>query len=125
MRQISLFQIFDIQGQCVAGPIMTAHHEGAAIRNFTDLLKNKETVLGAHPQDFELRFLGYQDEDTGILDGVELPHSVITGQQWQAMEAAKLSAPAGERPLTTADKQPSAAANGRYPDMQETLIRGR
>lgn len=50
----------------------TAYHKpfyevsnGIAIRTFTDLANNKDTVIGKHPEDFILYHIGEYDDETG------------------------------------------------------------
>lgn len=90
MRNTKLFQIFDTTGNTVIGPIITSHHEAAAVRQFTDLLKDQTTLLAKHPEDYELRWLGYQDEDTGTIDPTPANTSIVlTGSAWAAMQERK------------------------------------
>lgn len=49
------------------GQIMVHHHEAAAIRVFKDVAKDKEGMIGAHPQDFDLVNIGLIDTDTGAI----------------------------------------------------------
>ena len=44
---------------------------GAAIRSFSDEINKKDTPLGAHPEDFDLYYLGELDDNSGefIQDG--------------------------------------------------------
>lgn len=89
MRTVMLFQIFDTVGQTVIGPIIPAHHQAKAIRDFTDILADPKTTLGTHPDDYELLQIGIQDEETGSLDPmVGRPEPVLTGKQWRIMKEA-------------------------------------
>ncbi|QCQ84606.1 nonstructural protein [Blackfly microvirus SF02] len=83
---ITLYQIYDLAGKTIVGPIMAVNHEAAAIRHFTDLLKAKDNLIGQHPDDFELRELGHQD-DNGTIDPLSEPRSALTGSAWLATQA--------------------------------------
>lgn len=42
-------------------------NDGVAIRNFAEAPKNQQTMIGKHPEDFELWKLGNIDSETGAL----------------------------------------------------------
>jgi len=86
MRPVSLYQIRDNVAQTVVGPIITVHHAAAAVRHFTDLLQDKNTTLAAHPDDFDLVYLGLQDEESGTIDPLPKPEPALTGKAWRAMQ---------------------------------------
>lgn len=87
MRTTKLFQIRDNVANSVVGPIISAYHEAAAIRHFTDLLKNPETTIASHPEDFDLMYLGNQEETTGEIDPlVGVPQIALSGSAWKSMQ---------------------------------------
>lgn len=88
MRPVQLYQIRDLVGQSVVGPIITAHHPAAAVRHFTDLLADKNTMLASHPEDYELLHLGEQDETTGDITSMR-PNVVLTGVQWKQIQDSR------------------------------------
>lgn len=49
-------------------PIMTCRTRGEAIRSFRDECQNKDSPIHKHPTDFELRYLGSYDEQTGQIE---------------------------------------------------------
>lgn len=61
---------------------------------FTDALKDTNTSLSKHPEDYELVFLGVQNEATGEISETETATIVITGSQWAAMNENNNRAPA-------------------------------
>lgn len=105
MRTLNLYQIRDLVSHTMLGEIMATYHEAAAIRSFTDILKNPKSILHSHPDDYDLIFLGYQDEESGTLDPLTTPQIILTGKAWNAAQAPLISADGnsrlgdGERPL--------------------------
>lgn len=87
-RVIKLFQTKDTAAKTVIGPIIRAYHNAAAVRIFTDGLKDRNT-LGAHPEDYELIELGIQDEENGEIQGYDGgPVTIVTGKQWLTLQNA-------------------------------------
>lgn len=86
IRPTGIYQIRDTTAEMVIGPIMTMHHQAAAIRVFTDALKDTSTSLSKHPEDYELVYLGVQDEKTGEINETGAAMIVITGKQWKALQ---------------------------------------
>lgn len=112
MRNVELYQIRDLVGQTVVGPIITVKHQGAAVRHFTDLLKDKNTIIASHPDDYELVCLGYQNEETGAIDPIDKPTAVLTGTQWVYMQQAAAAA-AGDD-ASSVDLAKRRELNGRH-----------
>jgi hypothetical protein len=56
--------------------------EGQAIRSFTDEVNRneKDSQLYAHPDDFDLYWMGDFDSDTGIFE-TRVPEQTVTGKQ--------------------------------------------
>lgn len=52
---------------------------GGAVRSFSDLVNNKETDVGKHPDDFDLYELGEFDDDSGEFHGVK-PRQIAIGK---------------------------------------------
>lgn len=82
MKNVHLYQIKDHIGHTMAGPIMTVMHEAAAVRYFMDMLRDNTTMIGKHPEDYSLVFLGYQDDETGAIDPRENPLTILKGSTW-------------------------------------------
>jgi len=85
MSFIQLFQIYDLVGEQIIGPIIAYRHPAAAIRSFTDLLRDPKTTLGQHPDDYDIRLVGVQDENDGTIDPVNPPIIQLTGTTWRMM----------------------------------------
>lgn len=84
MRTTELYQIYDKKAESIRGPIMAYNRPGPAIRSFNELCGNKETEIGKYPEDFQLRHIGTQDEETGEISPIEHPALAViaTGEAW-------------------------------------------
>lgn len=52
--------------------------KGFAVRSFTDEVNRKaaDNPMFAHPEDYELFHIGYFDEDTGVLERLDVAESL-------------------------------------------------
>lgn len=82
MHSRNFYQIYDLVAESLIGPPLVEKNKGPAIRAFTDILADKNTTLGQHPDDYELRFIAIQDESTGALQPVTPPQTIATGAEW-------------------------------------------
>lgn len=93
MRNTNLYQLYDLTAEATVGPILPHNRDGAAVRMFHDILADKQTQPGQHPDQFELRFVGIQDEESGQVIGTghlnhegvwvkQLPRTIATGKAW-------------------------------------------
>lgn len=103
MTLYGLYQIYDLVAQTTAGPIIGTTHERAAIRSFTDVLKDNKTAPGQHPEDFQLHEIAKQDPDTGALVEVyNPPRIVFTGKNW--LDAINAQSPAPDLSLNGSER---------------------
>lgn len=65
------------------GPLTTHRHVASAIRMFSDVATNQQTMVGQHPHDYELRCLGYINSDHQIEPANDV---VLTGENWVAAQ---------------------------------------
>lgn len=82
MAKIGLYQVYDDKAGTVSGPIMAARRAGPAIRDFTNLLRTRDTQAALHPQDFRLVLVGEQDDETGVIQPVDPIQTVLSGATW-------------------------------------------
>lgn len=82
MARKQLYQLYDTNAGAVAGPIMAAQRPAPVVRAFHDLLKDTSTDPGKYPEDFIVRHLGEQDEETGIITAHAEPMVIATGSEW-------------------------------------------
>lgn len=85
-----LYQIYDLTAQAAAGPIMAFRIDAAAIRAFNAVLVNKETLPGQYPDQFELRLLGEQDDQSSNIEPKVPPQIIATGSAWSAAQTEDL-----------------------------------
>lgn len=60
------FSVYDTVAQVYSVPFC-ALTKAAAVRTFADACVDKSLALSAHPVDYDLRFIGYFDDDTGMI----------------------------------------------------------
>lgn len=85
-----IYLIWDTKAQARFGGVMLTPNDIAAVRGFVDICNDKDprNFLKRHPEDFELRKVGYLD-DTGLIrpwndetDPTCSYVTVYTGLQW-------------------------------------------
>lgn len=82
-RTINIYQIYDREAGCMASPLFTEYHDAIILREFYRALAEPKTRYGQSPTSYELRYIGYQFEETGIIHGDITEHRVVaTGRQW-------------------------------------------
>lgn len=59
----TLYIVYDDKAQAHLGGIITYAADAAAIRFFTDAVKDKQTIVGQHPEDFTLLAIGALTDD--------------------------------------------------------------
>lgn len=66
--KLSIVSIFDRVAKLYSRPAFVQSN-GAAIRSFGDEIRRNDpnNEMARHPGDYELQFLGYFDDDTGVL----------------------------------------------------------
>lgn len=88
-----LYQVRDNKAERTFGPILAAYADAAAIRIFSDAMRDPKTTLAQHPEDFDLLYLGEQDEQTGTILGIT-PTPVLTGEMFATISGASPRTPA-------------------------------
>lgn len=81
MSKHRLYQLWDTVAKSPMGPILLGQSDAPMVRMFVDLLGDPKTMPGQHPEDFELRVLGTQDDGTGLVVAFTDPGVVMTGVQ--------------------------------------------
>lgn len=82
MRLTKLYQVFDVVAQMVSGPIFLEKRDAPAIRAFYGIFNHKGTLPADYPENFELRCVGVQDEETGQVTAECPPTMVASGTTW-------------------------------------------
>lgn len=77
--QTGIYAIIDkVAGQIIGG--LQAHkHEAAAVRFYSDVAAMKESLVGKHPQDFDLYRLGHVNLDHEIEPEKTI---ILRGSMW-------------------------------------------
>lgn len=85
----ALLVVYDKKAGDMIGGVLCVRNENEGIRYFGDLVNNRETLVGMHPEDFELRSLGkLETQDDGNIIMIPWTHftqPVITGSMMLAM----------------------------------------
>lgn len=63
---MKVYSIRDIKAGTYGTPFFQPQ-DGVAVRSFIDLSMNADSVVGKHPEDFELWCIGEYDGDIGLL----------------------------------------------------------
>lgn len=82
-----LYQVYDIVAGTVIGGIVQETNDAPAIRSFTDALRNKDSILAQHPEDYQLLLLGEQFS-SGLINPLPNPEVILTGKTWKEMNNA-------------------------------------
>lgn len=78
-----IYAIYDLTARAIVGQLAMFRHDAAAMRFFSDVASQRETIVGMHPQEFELIALGMIDENQNVIPNRE---KILTGEQWLAMQ---------------------------------------
>lgn len=78
-----IYAIRDIVAQMLTGGLYLHKHEASAIRFFGDVAADPQSLIGKHPEDFELIQLGYLSIKDEIIPSTK---TVLTGTVWKATQ---------------------------------------
>lgn len=82
--RIGIYAILDVTADILIGGLHLHKAEAAAIRMFSDIAATPNTMVGLHPQEYDLLFLGTIGDERQIESSCP-PITVITGKQWLAV----------------------------------------
>ena len=74
-----LYFLKDNKANATFGPLLTCRNDAEATRYFRDMLGNKQTLPGQHPEDFDLYCAGSYNDISGEIEHVDTPTMVISG----------------------------------------------
>lgn len=66
MNTTAIYAVLDVKAECIIGNVFTDKAPASAIRTFGDLLKDTRTIVGMHPEDFNLICLGCLDANNNL-----------------------------------------------------------
>lgn len=76
-----LYQIRDRVAGVVTGPIFPEYRDGAAVRQFADLVYAPQGPIKEHPADYDLICVGLQDDESGRIEcDPTMPRLVANGE---------------------------------------------
>lgn len=81
-QKLEIFAIFDKKGDDYGVPFFQLS-TGVAKRTFSDLVLDPRSFLYAHPEDYDLYFLGYYYSDSGRIES-EHPRYVCSAAEFSA-----------------------------------------
>ena len=76
-----LYCLIDVTANCTFGPVMMARNDAEMIRYFRDLIQDRKTLPGQHPQDFNLYLTASFDDHSGLITADEELTLISTGTQ--------------------------------------------
>lgn len=79
-----LYQVYDLVAATIIGGMIQEVNDAPAIRAFGDALGTKDSILAAHPEDYELRYLGTIDDHGFITDTG--PDTIFKGSTWKELK---------------------------------------
>lgn len=71
------------------GPVMMFTAIPAAIRSFSDLALDPQTMVSRHPEDYELLQVATIVEGSGEVTPLSPPQVLLTGAQWVAAQTPR------------------------------------
>ncbi|UDN67868.1 nonstructural protein [robinz microvirus RP_160] len=72
------YSVKDLKAAAFAPPFFLGRDE-VAVRTFRDALEDKSHPMSAHPEDYELFYLGEFDDERGSLTGASAPVFLCNG----------------------------------------------
>lgn len=79
-----IYVIWDTKADMPGSALMLLRNDDVAIRNFVDTINTPDSYIRKHPEDFDLRVLGYFNN--GQIEGLLDPQAVITAKQVLAFQ---------------------------------------
>lgn len=81
--KLQILTVRDIVADCCPFAPMYVHHLGAAIRDFGDQCRDKNTPLGKHPSDYELFHVGEWDDVENVHTLLEKKRQIAVGANYK------------------------------------------
>lgn len=79
----NMYAVLDLKAKNYCIPYTSANH-ALAQREFARVVNTPETVLNANPEDFELLYIGFYDDDHGIYQNADEHLFIASGKQVKA-----------------------------------------
>lgn len=72
------YSVRDLKAAAFAPPFFLGRDE-VAVRTFSDAIADPSHPMHAHPEDYQLFYLGEFDDETGALQGASMPQFLVNG----------------------------------------------
>lgn len=82
----NIYAVKDKKAEAFIPQLITHSHDAVAVRFFTDMLRDPQTALAKHPEDYDLYRLGQVDLDQGNINSE--PQFIVAATTILANEAA-------------------------------------
>lgn len=84
MKNTAIYAIVDTLAESIIGGLHMFKHDAAAVRFFSDVASQPDTIIAKHLNDHQLVCLGTLDESTCQLTVTDITHPrvVLTGSAW-------------------------------------------
>lgn len=76
---LKIVSVKDLAAQAFMQPTFV-HHEGLAVREFTDCINKSDHHFSRHPDDYELYLLGTFDDSDGVFICPKKPDLLVQGK---------------------------------------------
>lgn len=96
--KLKAFCVFDVKAN-VFNPPFFMGQTGEAVRAFKDLANDPNTTVGRHPEDYVLKYIGFFDNESGVLQ-MEEHQALGVASEYQSLKET----PVGVRNLRDASK---------------------
>lgn len=84
--QFRMYSIRDAKAEIFNPPFYKGTH-GEAERDFRTLISDDKSMVAKYPEDYDLYFVGFYDDQTGKVEPLETPQHIIKAVQIAAQVA--------------------------------------
>lgn len=77
---LKMFCMYD-RKSLIYNPPLFCHNSGHALRVFTDIFRQADSVVGRYPDDFQVWEIGTFDDQTGATVALLKPHLLCAGTE--------------------------------------------
>lgn len=81
--RMGIYVVFDAKADAVMGAPFAERSDETAARAYSDMASRKDSLIGTHPEDFDLIRVAYVDLSTRKVEMVE--QLIVSGEQWKRL----------------------------------------
>lgn len=85
---LQVFCVFDVKAEAFMQPFFM-NTKGEAIRAFSDMSNNPETMFSKHPLDFTLMHIGSFNDNNGALEKLMAPEPIGSAQEFKRVQPSQ------------------------------------